>query len=244
MKNMEFGSMERLSLMNYSFFPTIRHCFQRHQIVYDATLTRSSPLTCFWGETQLEQIIHTLLTRTIPCSRIPNLPIMAPDNLVKYLAIPSCLINSDKRSYDGFCVWFLRARTVRGRVLIAQTIHLSRLRHYTIHAYISAETIRHCKSMINRLMLGRKDKTDLKHVQLLSKPFLYLRRQNGGLQVLFSMGRPNVQRIDSFSSSHSENWITSSTELLHLSQPPLNHTIRYSAYRHGKIFQWDSTSSS
>ena len=58
---------------------------------------------------------------------------------------------------------------------------LSRLWHYTMHVDIPAETIRQWQSMLNRFVLGWKHKEDSKHVHLIGKEFLYLRRQDRGL---------------------------------------------------------------
>lgn len=79
----------------------------------------------------------------------------------------------DKRSYDAFGVWFRRARTVRGRRLVAQKI----ICHACDIALFSGETgkdLKQQQSILNRFMLIRKHKKDSKDVHI-SKEFLYLR---------------------------------------------------------------------
>ena len=203
------------------------------------------------------------LNRTKPCPIIPDLTVLGPEDSVKYLGIPfgqkpthSMVISTlDKRFYDGFGVWFRRARTVRGRLLVAQTMILSRLWHYTMHVDIPGETIRQWQSMLNRFVLGRKHKKDARHVHLISKEFLYLRRQDGGLQVPFLVGRLKLQRIQflqQFASDASTivpaNWTTASTVLLQLIQPSFGphkpmDIFTIAPHRHGKMVQWESTSS-
>ena len=68
----------------------------------------------------------------------------AVTDTVKYLGIPFGQASVDhilvdlleKRFYDGFKLWYRRARTLRVRLLIAQTMVLSRLWHYTQHVRI------------------------------------------------------------------------------------------------------------
>nr|CCA18927.1 AlNc14C59G4390 [Albugo laibachii Nc14] len=141
----------------------------------------------------------------------------------------------DQRFYDGFGVWFRRAHTVRGRLLVAQTMILSRLWHYTMHVDIPSETIRQWQSMLNRFVLGRTHKKDSKHVHLISKDFLYLRRQYGGLHIPFLEGKteatthsfPSAVRIRCIDHLYRQNGQLLRRNYYSLSNLPLDHTSRW-----------------
>lgn len=66
-----------------------------------------------------------------------------------------------------------------------------------MHVDIPAEITRQRQSMLDRnfFVLGRHHKKDSKHVHLISKAFLYVRRQDGELQVTFLVERLKLQRI-------------------------------------------------
>nr|CCA27626.1 hypothetical protein UM06265.1 [Albugo laibachii Nc14] len=203
------------------------------------------------------------LNRTLPCTQIPNRIILGPDDSVKYMGIPfsqtpiaSIFISTlDQLFYDGFGVWFPRARIVRGRLLVAQKMILSRLWHYTMHVDIPIDTIRQWQSMLNRFVLGRKHKKDSKHVHLISKAFLYLRRQDDGLQIPFLVRRLKLQRIQFLQQFVSDgstiipaNWTTASTEVLQLIQPAFERhepmdIFSIAPHRHGRRVQRESISS-
>ena len=64
-----------------------------------------------------------------------------------------------------------------------------------MHVDIPAETIRQWQSMLDRILLGRKHKKKCKARSFHPKKFLYLRRQDGGLQVPILVGRLKLERI-------------------------------------------------
>nr|CCA22927.1 AlNc14C173G8057 [Albugo laibachii Nc14] len=78
---------------------------------------------------------------------------------MKYLGIPfsqspagEAMIEFLEDSfYSRFRYWFPRARTVRGRLLVAQTMVLSRLWHFTTHFSIPQYILRRWQSMLNDL---------------------------------------------------------------------------------------------
>uniref|UniRef100_K3WR62 Reverse transcriptase domain-containing protein n=1 Tax=Globisporangium ultimum (strain ATCC 200006 / CBS 805.95 / DAOM BR144) TaxID=431595 RepID=K3WR62_GLOUD len=99
---------------------------------------------------------------------------------VKFLGIPfsQSPVNDDivnfleQRFYDGFKMWYRRARTLRGRLLVAQTMVLSRLWHYTQHVSIPSSVVKRWQSMLNKFVLSRKHDRDATHIQLIPKEFL------------------------------------------------------------------------
>lgn len=61
-----------------------------------------------------------------------------------------------QRFCDGFTMWYRRARTLRARPLVAQTMVISRLWHYTQHVSIPATVVKRWQSMLNRFVPCRK----------------------------------------------------------------------------------------
>ncbi|KAG3006508.1 hypothetical protein PC121_g25434, partial [Phytophthora cactorum] len=94
------------------------------------------------------------------------------DNIVEFL---------EQRFYDGFKAWYRRARTLRGRLLVAQTMVLSRLWHYTQHVSVPTAVVKRWQSMLNRFVLSRKHDREASHIQLIPREFLFQRRSDGGL---------------------------------------------------------------
>ena len=115
--------------------------------------------------------------RTMPCPQILDLTILGLEDPVEYLGFPfsqkpthSMVISTlDKRFYDGFGVWFRRARTFRGQLLVAQTMISSRLWHYTMHKRRIFDRSSRC--WIHLRLVGNI-KNDVNHVYLLNKGFL------------------------------------------------------------------------
>ena len=89
----------------------------------------------------------------------------------------------EQRFYDGFKLWYRWARTLRGRLLVAQTMVLSRLWHCTQHVRIPETIVKRWQSMLNKFLLSRMHDRHASHVQLISSDFLYQRREDGNLGV-------------------------------------------------------------
>uniref|UniRef100_K3XCY9 Uncharacterized protein n=1 Tax=Globisporangium ultimum (strain ATCC 200006 / CBS 805.95 / DAOM BR144) TaxID=431595 RepID=K3XCY9_GLOUD len=91
------------------------------------------------------------------CPPLPGVQVLGRTETVKYLGIPfgqssvdDDIVNFlDQRFYDGFKMWYRRARTLRGRLLVAQTMVLSRLWHYTQHVSIPTAVVKRWQSMLN-----------------------------------------------------------------------------------------------
>ena len=90
------------------------------------------------------------------CSPFGNLKVLSPTELVKYLGISfsqspvgaSLIEFLEDRFYGGLRQWFRHARTVRGRLLVTQTMVLSRLWHFTTHFNIPLHLRRRWQSML------------------------------------------------------------------------------------------------
>ena len=125
------------------------------------------------------------------CPPFAKVRVFFPTESVKYLGIPFSQSAVDEamiefledRFYSGFRHWFRRARTVRGRLLVAQTMVLSRLWHFTTHFNIPQHILRRWQSMLNRFVLSRKYERDSTHIQLIKSEFLYLPNTKGGLKI-------------------------------------------------------------
>ena len=119
-----------------------------------------------------------------------NVKVLSPSASVRYLGVlfsqspvGDLMIEFlEDRFYGGFRQWFRRARTVRGRLLVAQTMVLSRLWHFTTHFTIPQHFVRRWQSMLNRFVLSRKYERDSTHVQLIKSDFLYLPHSEGALR--------------------------------------------------------------
>ncbi|CAI5747279.1 unnamed protein product [Peronospora destructor] len=131
------------------------------------------------------------LNRHHVCPFMPEVKILGPTDSVKYLGIPfsqslvdeRILEDLDQRFYEGFKSWYRRARTLRGRLLVAKTMVLSRLWHYTQHVVIPRTVVRRWQSMLNRFVLSRNHERNSKIIQLIPSEFLYQRRSDGGLGI-------------------------------------------------------------
>ena len=79
------------------------------------------------------------LNRTHDCPLLPGVRVLGRTDSVNYLGIQFGQSSVDhilvdlleQRFYDSFKMWYRRARTLRGRLLVAQTMVLSRLWHCT-----------------------------------------------------------------------------------------------------------------
>ena len=136
-----------------------------------------------WCETQLEKILLAIAESEQVVPKNSRFDRSGSGGFGQVFGIPfaqtptnSIVISThENRFYDGFGVWFRRARTVRGRLVAAQTMILLREWHFTMQVAILAETTRQWQWMPNRFVLGRKHKKDARHVDLISKEILYHR---------------------------------------------------------------------
>ena len=204
-----------------------------------------------------------VLNRTQNRPIFPHVKILSKTESVKYLGIPFSqssvqeLIMEilEKRFYDGFRMWFRRARTVRGRLLMAQTMILSRLWHYTTHFDVPQQLLRRWQSMLNKFVLSRKYEQNSTHVQLIRKEFLYMPRKQGGLQVPYMEAQLKKQRMlflqqfISFSeTTEIGHWKLPGNELLRSVSPAFGpfqslDTLTISPKRNGDMVKWNIISS-
>ncbi|KAF1331469.1 putative Pollike protein, partial [Globisporangium splendens] len=202
------------------------------------------------------------LNRNQDCPLLPGVHVLGRTETVKYLGIPFSQSPVDdnivefleQRFYDGFKLWYRRARTLRGRLLVAQTMVLSRLWHYTQHVSIPLAVVRRWQSMLNRFVLSRKHDRDASHIQLIPREFLYQRRSDGGLQIPSLEAHLKRQRlqlvlqfVNAANTTGDRNWTTVSTELLKLVLPRTGGCkaldfLTISPLRHGDMIKWRLTS--
>ncbi|KAF1331450.1 putative Pollike protein, partial [Globisporangium splendens] len=202
------------------------------------------------------------LNRNEICPQLPGVHVLGRAESLKFLGIPfsQSPVNDDivnfleQRFYDGFKMWYRRARTLRGRLLVAQTMVLSRLWHYTQHVSIPSSVVKRWQSMLNRFVLSRKHDRDASHIQLIPREFLYQRRSDGGLQIPSleaHLKRQRLQLVLQFMRAVTAdgvlNWTTASTELLKLVLPRTGGCnaldfLTISPLRHGDMIQWKLTS--
>ncbi|KAF1315557.1 putative Pollike protein, partial [Globisporangium splendens] len=202
--------------------------------------------------------VHVLGRNEI-CPQLPGVHVLGRAESVKFLGIPFSqspvnddIVNFlDQRFYDGFKMWYRRARTLRGRLLVAQTMVLSRLWHYTQHVSIPSSVVKRWQSMLNRFVLSRKHDRDASHIQLIPKEFLYLPRSEGGLQIPSIEAQLKRQRLQhllqfmrSASKSDERSWTTPSAELLTAVLPRVGRRtaldfLTVSPLRHGTMIKWE-----
>ncbi|KAF1331476.1 putative Pollike protein, partial [Globisporangium splendens] len=202
------------------------------------------------------------LNRNQDCPLLPGVHVLGRTETVKYLGIPFSQSPVDdnivefleQRFYDGFKAWYRRARTLRGRLLVAQTMVLSRLWHYTQHVSIPSSVVKRWQSMLNRFVLSRKHDRDASHIQLIPREFLYQRRSDGGLQIPSleaHLKRQRLQLVLQFMRAATAdgvwNWTAASTELLKLVLPRTGGCnaldfLVISPLRHGEMIKWRLTS--
>uniref|UniRef100_A0AAV1VNP9 Reverse transcriptase domain-containing protein n=1 Tax=Peronospora matthiolae TaxID=2874970 RepID=A0AAV1VNP9_9STRA len=210
----------------------------------------------------LSKSVLLALNRNHDCPILPGVKVLGRMESVKYLGIlvsQSCVNDEtveflDQRFYDGFKAWYRRARTLRGRLLIAQTMVLSRLWHYTQHASISAAVVKRWQSMLNKFVLSRKHDRHASSVRLISQEFLYMRRSDGGLAIPnleALLKRQHLQLLLQFitaaTAKGERNWTTSGSEVLMLILPRTGnrHALDFltiSPLRHGEMINWRLTS--
>ncbi|KAF1326586.1 putative Pollike protein, partial [Globisporangium splendens] len=206
----------------------------------------------------LSKSVLLALNRSHDCPSMPGVQVLGRSESVKYLGIPfsqstvddRILESLDQRFYDGFKSWYRRARTLRGRLLVAQTMVLSRLWHYTQHVSVPSAVVRRWQSMLNRFVLSRKHDRDATHVQLIPSEFLYLRRADGGLGVPCLDAQLKRQRlvlsmqfVAQARASSGRWWTTASTELLRSILPRYSGShaldlLTISPQRHGEMIKW------
>ncbi|KAF1315563.1 putative Pollike protein, partial [Globisporangium splendens] len=205
----------------------------------------------------LSKSVLLALNRSHDCPSMPGVQVLGRSESVKYLGIPfsqstvddRILESLDQRFYDGFKSWYRRARTLRGRLLVAQTMVLSRLWHYTQHVSVPSAVVRRWQSMLNRFVLSRKHDCDTTHVQLIPSEFLYLRRADGGLGVPCLDAQLKRQRlvlsmqfVAQARASSGRWWTTASTELLRSILPRYSGShaldlLTISPQRHGEMIK-------
>ncbi|KAF1327222.1 putative Pollike protein, partial [Globisporangium splendens] len=202
------------------------------------------------------------LNRNQDCPRLSGVQVLGRAESVKFLGVPfsQSPVNDaivsflDDRFYDGFKAWYRRARTLRGRLLVAQTMVLSRLWHYTQHVVVPRQVVKRWQSMLNKFVLSRKHDREDTHIQLIPKEFLYLRRSEGGLgipSIEAHLKRQRLQLLLQFvrtaTTPEERNWTTASCEVLKSVLPPVGRCraldfLTVSPLRHGSMIKWQKTS--
>ena len=177
----------------------------------------------------LSKSVLLALNRNQICPSLSGVRVLSRTDTVKYLGVPfgqspiaATIVDFlDQRFYDGFKLWYRRARTLRGRLLVAQTMILSRLWHYTQHVSIPTTVVKRWQSMLNRFVLSRKHDRDASHIQLIPREFLYMRKSDGGLGIPSLDAQLKRQRLTLLlqflrvaTDVNVLNWTTASVELL------------------------------
>ena len=126
----------------------------------------------------------------------------------------------EQRFYDGFKLWYRRARTLRGRLLVAQTMVLSVVALHPARPH-SGNIVKRWQSVLNKFVFSRKHDRHASHVQLIPTDFLYQRREDGGLGVprlAAHLKRQHLQLLlqvtSAVTATHTRDWTTASSELL------------------------------
>ena len=215
------------------------------------------------AQLNLSKSVLLALNRNRTCPSLPGVHVLGQTETVKYLGIPfgqspvaaDLVTFLDERFYDGFKLWYRRARTLRGRLLVAQTMVLSRLWHYTQHVSLPAAVVKRWQSMLNRFVLSRKHARDSSSVQLIPREFLYQATTSGGLGIPSLDAHLRRQRlslllqfIHAAGDARVRNWSTASTELLSSMLPRYArcHALDFlviSPLRHGDMIAWRHASS-
>lgn len=210
----------------------------------------------------LSKSVLLALNRNQDCPHMPGVCVLGRSESVKYLGIPfsqspvddRILVSLDQRFYEGFKLWYRRARTLRGRLLVAQTMVLSRLWHCTQHVSIPLAVVKRWQSMLNRFVLSRKHDRGATHIQLIPNEFLYLRRADGGIGIPSLEAQLKRQRfvllmhfVAQARASTGRWWTTASTELLRSILPRYSKChaldlLTISPQRHGEMINWSRTS--
>ena len=140
------------------------------------------------------------LNRKRACPRVEGVRVLGIDDTVTYLGIlfgqkrvNNLIVEAlDNRFYEGFRLWFGRARTLQGRLLIAQTMASSRLWHFTTHATIPLAMLKRWQAALHRFVLSRRYERNARHIQLIPRDFVNQRRHDGGLTFPVSPVHSNV----------------------------------------------------
>lgn len=201
------------------------------------------------------------LHRTRVCPRMEGVHVLGQAETVSYLGIlfgqqvtdSLILDNLDRRFYEGFQSWFRRARTLQGRLLIAQTMVLSRLWHYTAHVFVPVSTLRRWQAALHRFVLSRRYQREARHFQLIPNEFLHRSRGEGGLRIPLLKAlveRQALSQLMQFIAAADEstcNWTTPGKLLLQMAIPewgprrPLDF-LSVSPWRHGHSIARNSVS--
>lgn len=203
------------------------------------------------------------LNRRLPVPSNCGLPVLEFGTSTKFLGLPigqhdttdELLGFLDQRYYDGFRQWYGRARTFRGRLLVAQTMVLSRLWHYTVHVDVPKAQVQRWQSLLNRFALSRSYERDARSIQLIHSDFLHGPRSTGGLQIPVIQERLKKQRLQlllqymrTLLRPTVRSWGTATMELHKTSLPrfgPISPTdiLFYHPNRHGTMIQWSVATS-
>nr|CCA25918.1 AlNc14C332G10704 [Albugo laibachii Nc14] len=180
---------------------------------------------------------------------------LSPTDSVKYLGISfsqspvgDLMIEFlEDLCYGGFRQCFRRARTIRGRLLVAQPMVLSQFWHFTTHFNIPQHLRGRWQSMLNRFVLSRKYARDSAHVQLIKFKFIYLPPSEIGLQVPLidiQLKKQRYQFLQNFtlhsSTATPSNWTLNGMEVLRCILPdfgPYRDSISL-RYHHVGIRLW------
>ncbi|KAH9071724.1 hypothetical protein Ae201684P_009143 [Aphanomyces euteiches] len=88
------------------------------------------------------------------------------------------------RSISLFITWGCRARTLRGRRLLANTMMLSKLWHYTAVIHIPEDTVAKWQSMVYKFILTRKRHKQDKHMSLINSAWRIIPAWVSGFRIL------------------------------------------------------------
>ncbi|KAF1336049.1 putative Pollike protein, partial [Globisporangium splendens] len=102
----------------------------------------------------LNKCILMPLHRRRDAPDIPSVKVLQRGENVKFLGLlfgqdttdDAIIEFLDRRFYEGFLLWFRRARTLRGRLLVALTMVLSRLWHYMVHVPVPDRIVKKWQS--------------------------------------------------------------------------------------------------
>nr|CCA19887.1 AlNc14C81G5297 [Albugo laibachii Nc14] len=168
------------------------------------------------------------LNRHQICPPFAKVKDLSPTESVKYLGIPfsqspvgDLMIEFlEDRFYSVFRQCFRRARTVRGRLLVSQTMvyHACGILPLILTSPAFTSKI---QSLLNRFVLSRRYEQDSTHVQLIKSEFLYLPQFKGDLQVSFieaQLKKQKLQFLQQFSiqsgTATPRNWTRTGLEIL------------------------------
>jgi len=131
------------------------------------------------------------LNREAQPPRVGEMRTLARGDQVKFLGIvfgqedtsASQLARIDRRLLDRLRMWRHRARTIRGRLLIAQAVVFSVLWYFTCHLDIPEKTVRRWQALLENFVLYRRTDPSDRPVRLISREFSHMQRSKGGLGI-------------------------------------------------------------